>query len=452
MRNHIHPLFGILLLSLPLIFGSGNLFAQEPDSLRLTLSEAQQIALKNNPAFLVSGLEAELARNTAAQSRQQRYPLLYGDVNMQRNLILPTTPVPAKAFDPSAGEDELIHLRFTTRWTANTGLNASFDLFNPERAGSIERAAMEARLAESDRQGSENELIFNVGNAFYACFIAEEQLRLAESDTLVRRTILEMLERQFEQGRANQAELNLARTELNNSRILYEESKMIYNNSKGDLLLLLGLPPDKQVSLQLERDEDPREWEEVFSADTAGRQSIGLARLQQELAINLLDRKIARRSYLPVISLNGYYGANYFDNRFELFKGSNWYGNSFVNIGIRLPLSENLLRSKELARLKIQEDVISQEVRAAEYERQKNIQEAGRELGYRQFEYSRRKENFDMAEENAEIADLQYRNGRLLIGDYYQQLHQFQKERAAYLESKYRLLVSRLSLEKAKSE
>src|SRR5690606_9342731 len=116
------------------------------------------------------------------------------------------------------------------------------------------------------------------------------------------------------------------------------------------------------------------------------------------------DTRTARRNSLPTISLNGYYGANYFDNRFEIFKGSNWYGNSFINVGVRLPLSENLLRSKELARLKIEEDVIAQNLKAAENERQNNIRQAQTALRYRQFEFARRKENLDMAEETANIA------------------------------------------------
>ena len=452
MRKDIHPLLTIVLICLQL-FNPVESFAQDGgDRLSLTLAEAQQMALKNNPTLRINELQIKLARNTAEQSRQQRIPQVYGDVNVQRNVILPTTPVPAKAFDPSAGEDELIHLRFTTQWTANTGINASVDLFNPERAGLIKRAVLEAGLSESDRQISENQLIFDVGSAFYACMIAEEQLRLAEKDTLTRKKILDMHERQFEKGRINLAALNLAKTELNNSRILLEETEMIFGNSKGQLLALLGIAPGTNIFLTLTDNGESIPTSEVSVPNETEHPSIGLTRLRQEQAINLLDSRIARRSFLPVVSLNGYYGANYFDNRFELFKGSNWYGNSFINVGLRLPLSENLLRRKELASLKIQEDILAEKVKAKENERQKNIQEALRELRYNEFQYRRRKENLDMAEQTTQMISLQYEKGRLLVGDYYQQLYQFQKERAAYLESKYKLLVSKLSLEKAKSD
>lgn len=450
MTKRIYSFVTLLTL---LTFTADNLRAQEPEGgLRLTLTEAQQMALKNNPTMRISELEVDLARNNAEKSRQQRIPQLYGDVNLQRNLILPTTPVPARAFDPSAGEDELIHLRFTTKWTANTGINASVDLFNPEQAGSIQRASLEAGLSEADRRLTENQLMFEVGNAFYACMIADEQLRLAEMDTLTRRKILDMHERQFEKGRINRADLNLAKTELNNSRMLLSESQMIYDNAKDKLLVFLGIAPDQTVAIRLIGEADFTETKELAAHNEANDEPVTLQRLRREQAINILDYKIARRSFLPVVSLNGYYGANYFDNRFAIFKSGNWYGNSFVNVGVRIPLSDHLLRKKELARLKIHEEIISENIKSATLERQQTIQEAERDVRYNQSLYYARKENLDMAEETTRIIQLQYDSGRLLLSDYYQQLYQFQKERAAYLESKYRLLISKLSLEKAKSD
>ena len=450
MTKRIYSFVTLLTL---LTFTADNLRAQEPEGgLRLTLTEAQQMALKNNPTMRISELEVDLARNNAEKSRQQRIPQLYGDVNLQRNLILPTTPVPARAFDPSAGEDELIHLRFTTKWTANTGINASVDLFNPEQAGSIQRASLEAGLSEADRRLTENQLMFEVGNAFYACMIADEQLRLAEMDTLTRRKILDMHERQFEKGRINRADLNLAKTELNNSRMLLSESQMIYDNAKDKLLVFLGIAPDQTVAIRLIGEADFTETKELAAHNEANDEPVALQRLRREQAINILDYKIARRSFLPVVSLNGYYGANYFDNRFDIFKSGNWYGNSFVNVGVRIPLSDHLLRKKELARLKIHEEIISENIKSATLERQQTIQEAERDVRYNQSLYYARKENLDMAEETTRIIQLQYDSGRLLLSDYYQQLYQFQKERAAYLESKYRLLISKLSLEKAKSD
>lgn len=446
-------IYSFVIFLILLTFTGGSLRAQEPEGgLRLTLAEAQQMALKNNPTMRISELEVDLARNNAEKSRQQRIPQLYGDFNIQRNLILPTTPVPAKAFDPSAGEDELIHLRFTTKWTANTGLNASIDLFNPEQAGSIQRASLEAGLSEADRRLTENQLIFEVGNAFYACMIADEQLRLAVTDTLTHRKILDMHERQFEKGRINRADLNLAKTELNNSRMLFSESQMIYDNAKDKLLVFLGVAPDQTVAIRLIGEAVFTETKEIAAHNEANDEPVTLQRLRREQAINVLDNKVARRSFLPVVSLNGYYGANYFDNRFEIFKSGNWYGNSFINVGIRIPLSDHLLRNKELARLKIQEEIISENIKSATLERQQTIQEAERDVRYNQSLYHARKENLDMAEETTRIIQLQYDSGRLLLSDYYQQLYQFQKERAAYLESKYRLLISKLSLEKAKSD
>src|SRR5690554_6593446 len=138
------------LLSILLIALSS--YAQTPTiRLELSLEEARRIALENNPDFNISRLEIGIAKEAQKQSELKRIPQIYGDFNLQRNLIIPSTPVPAKAFNPNAGEDELMLLRFTTSWTSNVGVNASYDLFNPTLRGEAKEAAIESEIKETDQ-------------------------------------------------------------------------------------------------------------------------------------------------------------------------------------------------------------------------------------------------------------------------------------------------------------
>src|SRR5690606_7761934 len=59
--------------------------------------------------------------------------MVYGDANLQRNLIIPTTPVPTIAFDLDAAEGVIIPLKFTTKWSAKVGLQAEWRIFDPKQ-------------------------------------------------------------------------------------------------------------------------------------------------------------------------------------------------------------------------------------------------------------------------------------------------------------------------------
>src|SRR5690606_8300420 len=166
-------------LSFFLIMSAFISFAQEV-KLELSLEEARRIAVENNPDFNINALEVGIAKETQKQAELKRIPQIYGDFNLQQNLIIPSTPVPAKAFNPNAGDDELMLLRFTTKWTSNVGVNASYDLFNPALKGEVKEAAIEREIKETDYLLAKNQLLFDVGDAYYACLVALEQVRLAE--------------------------------------------------------------------------------------------------------------------------------------------------------------------------------------------------------------------------------------------------------------------------------
>jgi len=427
-------------------------FAQERlNTLELSLEKAREIALEHNPDFHISQLDIDVTKEAQKQSELKRIPQLYGDFNLQENLIIPNTPVPARAFDPNAGEDELMLLRFTTKWTSNIGINASYDLFNPSLRGEIKEAAQESKIKETEHLLAKNQLLFDVGNAYYACLIALEQVRLAEVDSLSKFKITEMTQKQFEAGRATLSLLNQVRLDQNNSRSNFQEASKIFKNTKEKLLVLLGYAPDESIMISFE--------EELGDLMTtagipAGQENVSLSlqKLQQQSTLTDIQLKTAKNGFLPSVTLNGYYGSRYYDNAFSLFKGGNWFGNSFINIGVRVPITEGIDRVKKISALKIQQQIVAESLRAQKNQQQLDRNAASDDVTYYEQDFKRRKENIAMAEENLKLATEQYEKGTILISDYYNGLYTFQKERTAYLESLYKLFVAKLSLEKANTD
>lgn len=427
-------------------------FAQEVAvKLELSLEEARRIAIEHNPDFSISRLEVDIAKQTQKQSELKRIPQIYGDFNLQQNLIIPSTPVPAKAFDPNAGDDELILLRFTTEWTSNMGINASYDLFNPALQGEAKGAAVESEIKETDYLLAKNQLLFDVGNAYYACLIALEQVRLAEVDSLSKFKITEMTQKQFDAGRATLPVLNQVKLDRNNSRSNFQEASKILKNSKEKLLVLLGYPPSDLITISF-KEELGDLLTITATQDNQASSGLNLQKLQQQSTLTDIQLKTARNGFLPTLSLHGYYGSRYYDNAFTLFKGGNWFGNSFINIGLRVPITEGIDRVKKISQLKIQQQIIAESIRSQRNQQQLNQNTARDDVNYYEQDFKRKKENIAMAEENLKLATEQYEKGRILISDYYNGVYTFQKERTAYLESLYKLFVSKLSLEKANKE
>lgn len=93
-------------------------------------------------------IQTEMSRAALAEARANRIPVFYIDANLQRNLIIPTTPVPAIAFNPDAQDGEIIPLQFATRWSSRAGVQLEWQLFDPKRALDEKEQALSVREAE----------------------------------------------------------------------------------------------------------------------------------------------------------------------------------------------------------------------------------------------------------------------------------------------------------------
>ena len=432
------------LLALPLLsYGQ-----QAGEKLSLTLEQSQALAAEQHPLLAAGRMDEQMTREATAEARLKRLPLVYGDANLQRNLIIPVTPVPANAFDPSAPEGELLPLRFTTQWTSNAGINGSFDLFNPQKRGAIQEAKIQEELSRLENASTENDLVYEAGVAYLSALIAAEQVRLAIADTLTQSQVLTMSEEQFDEGRLLLSALNQVKSDRNKALNNLEEAQQIYANHMAQLLYAMGYAPEEELEIEFLDDLESlfEVYQDHVEADTSN--SIAYNRLLQNKALLTSQLQTERSSYLPSLTFNAYYGANYFDNSFGLLKSANWNGNSFVNFGLRLPISEGFERQRRISRFKLQQQ--ADELRY-EDERNKNRMDylgAAREATRYAKSYERARENFLLAEENLRLAKEQFASGRLLIGELSLANYNYQLEKNNYLSVAYNFISSKLNMER----
>ncbi|WP_432713604.1 TolC family protein, partial [Pedobacter sp.] len=211
-----------------------------PEKLRLSLKDAAALASNNNPTFKAKSLDLKIAAEAVEEAKLKRIPQVYADFNLQRNLIIPITPVPSNAFNPNAPEGEITPLRFNTKWTANSGLNANVDLFNPQKRQDVKVAKIQQEISKLEQEDAENKLHFDVSNAYAQALIAREQQHLAAIDTLTKARISKMSKEQFDAGRITLIELQQTTADRNNTLNHFEETEKIFQQAQAQLLYFLG--------------------------------------------------------------------------------------------------------------------------------------------------------------------------------------------------------------------
>ena len=87
-------------------------------------------ALKNSPTIKNSNLDVDMAEQQIKQALTSGYPKINGSLSFQNFIDIPTTVVPASAFNPNASSDDLLGLQFGTDINANYSLQLDQLIFS----------------------------------------------------------------------------------------------------------------------------------------------------------------------------------------------------------------------------------------------------------------------------------------------------------------------------------
>ncbi|MDD4778139.1 MAG: TolC family protein [Fermentimonas sp.] len=419
--------------------------AQEP----VTLDRAISYAMEHSPVLSVNKMKLEESAIQVEESRLQYIPDIYLSADLRRNLIIPATPVPANVFDSSAAEGELMYLKFNTVWNSSAGVNLKYDLFNPEKINSVTQQQHQLRIKEYDTEISEADLRERVALAYADCVIAEEQMKLLKEDVAYYEELLNNANQLYMKEKIGLSEKNDAHRAYNESLAAYIEAEKIAVDRKAELLYLIGMDvtTDNIESLFLSEDI-PTLLEKMEQMVLTGNSVNDLEIMRQQEVIDLaaLRVKSAQLKYAPTLSLNGYYGTNYYNNEFSIFNNRFWRGNSYIGLSLMMPITKSLNTTKEVSRLRLQQRMESENLRDIRNKLDKERLNELSLLQIRQENYRLSSENWELSRQNSKAVQLQYEKGYIQQSELLNEQQKIRQSRHSFLQAAYDLFNSLISL------
>lgn len=427
-----------IFIYINIVLFSAVAFAQET----YTLDKAVTYAMDHSPVLNINKLKLQEASIQVEESKLQYVPDIYLSGDLRRNLIIPATPVPANVFDPSASEGELMYLKFNTKWNSSAGLNMKYDLFNPEKVNSVAKQQHQLRIQEYDTEMSEAELKEKVALAYADCIIAEEQVKLLKDDVVYFEELLDNANQLFKKEQISLSEKNDANRAYNESVSKFLEAEKIAGDRKAELLYLIGkdVTSENIESLFLEEDI-PSLLEKVEQKKTSKNILNDLEVLRQQEVTNLASLKVksAQFKYAPTLSLNGYLGSNYYNNDFSLFNNNHWRGNSYIGLSVMLPISRSLNTTKEVSRLRLQQQMETENLRDIHNKQEKERLNNLSLLQVRQKNYQLSRDSWEMSLQNSKAVQLQYEKGYIRQSDLLNEQQKAGQYRHNFLQAAYDL-------------
>jgi outer membrane protein TolC len=415
----------------------------------LTLEGAIQRALAHSPALNVEKMKNEAASIEVEESRLQHIPDIYLSGEMRRNLVIPATPVPAHVFDSSAKEGELMYLKFNTKYNSSAGVNLRFDLFNPEKINQVAEKKHQQRIQKYDTEISEEDLKERVALAYAECVIAEEQKKLLRGDTTYYAELLCNARQLYLKEKISLSGKNDTHRAYNESVAAYLEAAKIAGDRKAELIYLMGMDVTAANVASLSLAEDIPALLgalEMKALPAYGLTPLEVLRQQEAVDLASLRLKSASWKYAPTVTLNGYYGTNYYNQEFTLFNNNLWRGSSYIGISLRVPVTQSFSTSKEVSRLRLQQLMEQENLRDIRNNREKERLNELSLLQVRKESYRLNRENWEMSQQNEAAVLFQFEKGYIQQSDLLNEKMKMQQNRHRFLQSAYDLFSSLILL------
>jgi outer membrane protein len=170
------------------------LVAQEAPAARtLTLEEALRTSVQQNRELQAARMQLSGAEGQVREAWSAVYPKLNANATYTRNVEVPGQFMPARFFDPNAGEADQVLVRFgaDNSWMGQMRLEQP--LFQASAFIGVGAAARYRSLQEEIVRGKTQEIATRTKQRYFDVLLAQESERLnAESVRRVRETLTEM--------------------------------------------------------------------------------------------------------------------------------------------------------------------------------------------------------------------------------------------------------------------
>src|SRR5690606_7301469 len=167
-----------------------------------------------------------------------------------------------------------------------------------------------------------------------------------------------------------------------------------------------------------------------------------LSLTRQRLTMQLSD---LRKEALPTISLNSFYGSQFYSNSFSIWDNNYWNGNAYLNIGIRIPITEVFDRNLRKRRFLLEQQTLESQYREQVIADSIAVRQYKANVVFTKEAMENAKTIEKIASRNMEIVRAKYMEGKILITELNAELSNHFKLKQQTWQATYNYLVAVLN-------
>ncbi len=443
----------IFIVSLTILFT--NLHAQELKS-NYSINDCLSFAKENNQDIKKAVLEETQSKSKIKEVIGSGLPQITISGNLVDNIELPTTLFPEEYFGGTPGS--FMEAKMGTQYQYIFTAEASQMIFNGSFWVGLDAAKYSNQYYNQNVRNVQETALYNVAASYFQTLSIYEQLGLLQQNYLLVEQSLADTKLKYDNGKAQEVEVNRLQVNLNIIKYQIERVKDSYNQSISNLKYLMGMDVNTEIKLVDNNIlSDTTILQQLFEVNNNQKQSISYENrieyqiLQTTLELQKLNKKNVLAQYIPSISAYGSFSYQGLRTEFDLFDSDKkWF--NFYSVGLRLlfPIFQGGQTIAKLDQASIEIDKVNQDIKKAENGINMQINISSNKFNTAAYNSNINKQNMELAKKVYDITLLEYKEGvtnSLYLTDSETKLREAQTN---YVNSLLDLQIAKLDLEKAK--
>lgn len=328
--------------------------AQETQS--FSLAQAQSYALENNYDKLNAESDLLIAKKKVWETTGIGLPQVNFEAKLQNFIDLPTSLIPANAFDPNAPAGEFAELRFGTNYNNSATISANQLLFDGSYLVGLKAARVYKEFSEKNISKTEIQVKEDVAQAYYLVLVAEENKRILEEVATTTEKLLSETTKIYEEGFAEEQNVDQLRLTLNdiNNSLAYAEQQL--SIAKNLLKFQLGYEIKNEISLtdnieSLLKLSDP---ENSISKEFDITNNVDYQMIKVNEELMKLNFNKEKFSFAPSVAAFFSHSQQNMSNDFDAFSGGKYYPQTLWGISLQLPIISGGMRLAKTGQAKVE--------------------------------------------------------------------------------------------------
>jgi outer membrane protein TolC len=441
-KNNMHLQKGKFFVFALFIFCSSHVLSQTASDSILkepTLSNIIQYALKNQPAVQQSLMNEAITQLQIKSKLSDWYPQVNFNYLYQHNFQVQTNVIGGNPV--RLGVNNTSAMQFTATQTI-------FD-----RDVLLARQTKNYVLKQATQQTSNTkiEIVANVSKAFYDLLTTRQQIKVTEENILRLQQSLKDARAQFDAGIVDKTDYKRATIALNNAMAEKKANEEALHAKTDFLKSLINYPQGQELNIQYDSSRLEQEviLDTMQEADYTKRIEYQILETQKKL--QEANVQYNKWSFIPSLSANGAYNLNFLNNSFsKLYSQS--FPNSYAGLTLSFPIFQGGKRKFDIQQSEW--ELKRTDLDIVNFKNLVNSEYSSALASYKASlsDFLAMKENVGLAQEVYDVIRLQYRSG---IKTYLEVIAAETDLRTAeinYFNSLYRVISSKIDVEKSKGE